>query len=157
MTRRQLIEHERTFGTPLELGFSVITEIGNWPRYWPGLVRVEPGSRWRDPGDEARLILRLLGREVELAMTLQEFVPNRLVTYESTQGSLPDAHHERHFHAVDGGFSYRIVIEYESRRGLRGLADRTVVRLAADRAVRQTMSNLDRLLLEDFPASASHS
>jgi len=50
-------------------------------------------------------------------MTLRELAPNRLVTYRSTQTPLPDADHERHFRPVDGGFSYRIVVEYEPRRG----------------------------------------
>jgi hypothetical protein len=139
------IEQERSFQTPIERGFSAITDINNWPVYWPGLVRVEPESRWRTPGDEARLTLRLLGREVELSMTLREFIPNRLVTYRSIQAGLPDADHERHFRPVEGGFSYRIVIEYETRRGPRGLLDRTVVHRGIERAVRQTMLNLERL------------
>ena len=140
------IEHERVFQTPIEEGFSAITDITNWPSYWPGLVRVEPESRWRTPGDQASVILRLLRREVDLAMTLREFTPNRLVIYRSIQAGLPDADHERHFRPVDGGFSYHIVIEYEPRRGARGLLDRTFVRRGIDQAVRQTMLNLERLL-----------
>lgn len=140
------IEHERIFQTPIEHGFSTITDITNWPNYWPGLVRVEPESRWRTPGDQARVILRLFRREVELAMTLRELIPNRLVTYRSIQAGLPAADHERHFRPVDGGFSYQIVIEYEPRRGARGLLDRTFVRRGIDQAVRQTMLNLERLL-----------
>ena len=140
------IERERVFRVPVERGFSFITEVGNWPSYWPGLVRVEPESRWRTPGDQARLVLRLFGREVELAMTLRAFVPNQLVAYDSVQAGLPRAHHERHFRPVDGGFAYRIVVEYEPRRGPRGLLDRTVVRRGIDRAVRETMLNLERVL-----------
>ena len=140
------IEHERIFQTPIEQGFSAITDITNWPKYWPGLVRVEPESRWGTPGDQTRLILRLFGREVELAMTLREFVPNQLVAYDSVQAGLPSAHHERHFRPVDGGFAYRIVVEYEPRRGSRGLLDRTVIRRGIDGAVRETMLNLERVL-----------
>jgi uncharacterized protein YndB with AHSA1/START domain len=147
------IEHERVFQTPVEQGFSAITELGNWPDYWPNLVSVEPESRWQSRGDQARLTLRLLGREVELVMTLRELVPNRLVTYDSSQRGLPDAAHERHFHPVDGGFSYRIVIEYEPRGGPRGLLDRTLVRRGIDRAVRQTMVNLERFLADSPPAT----
>ena len=142
------IERERVFPTPVERGFAVITDTANWPSYWPGLVRIEPDSRWSRPGDVARLALRLLGREVELVMTLREFVPNRLVTYDSVQRGLPDAHHERHFRSLDGSFAYRIVVEYERRAGLRGVFDRTVVRRGVDRAVRQTLDNLERLLVE---------
>jgi hypothetical protein len=140
------IEREQVFPVSVERGFSVITDPVNWPAYWPGLVRVEPESRWAAPGDHARVVLRLLGREVELRMTLEELVPNRLVTYASFQEGLPDAHHERHFRQVDGGFEYRIVIEYEPRGGLRGLLDRTVVRRGVDRAARRTIANLERLL-----------
>ena len=140
------IEREQVFPTPVEQGFSYITDVGNWPSYWPGLVRVEPGSQWREPGDRARVTVRLFGREVELAMTLREFVPNRLVAYDSVQAGLPDARHERHFRPVDGGFAYRIVVEYEPRAGVRRLLDRTVVRRGIDRAVRETLLNLERLL-----------
>jgi hypothetical protein len=140
------IQHERVFPTPVERGFSIITDVGKWPSYWPGLVRVEPESRWRAPGDRARLTLRMLGRDVELAMTLRNFVPNQLVAYDSVQAGLPSAHHERHFRPVDGGFAYGIVIEYEPRTGPRGLLDRTIVRRGIDRAVGETMLNLERVL-----------
>lgn len=140
------VEHEEVFPVPVERGFAAITDIDNWPSYWPGLVRVQPESRWLAPGDRARLILRLLGREVELDMTLRELVPNRLVSYDSVQAGLPDAHHERHFRPVEGGFAYRIVVEYEPRSGSQALLDRTVVRRGVDRAVRQTLVNLRRLL-----------
>jgi hypothetical protein len=150
------IEHQRVFPTTVEQGFSAITDVGNWPVYWPGLVRVEPGSRWRSCGDQARVILRLLGREVELAMTLRELVRNRIVTYTSIQAGLPDAEHERHFRPVAGGFCYRIVIEYEPRRGPRGLLDRTVVRRGIDRAVRLTILNLERLLGRSRPAARAN-
>ena len=140
------IEREKVFPTPVERGFSFITDVDNWAAYWPGIVRVEPESRWAAPGDQARLVLRLLGREVELAMTLRELVPNRLVAYDSVQAGLPNAHHERHFQPVDGGFAYRIVVEYEPRAGLRGLLDRTVVRRGIARAVQETLLNLEREL-----------
>ena len=55
-----------SFPDPLEHGFSVITDPANWPSYWPGLVRVEPDTRWSAPGDRAHLVIRLLGRDVEL-------------------------------------------------------------------------------------------
>jgi hypothetical protein len=140
------IGREHVFPTPVERGFSFITDVGNWPSYWPGLVRIEPGSRWGTPGDRARVIVRLFGRDVELALALREFVPNQLVAYDSVQAGLPDAHHERHFRPVDGGFAYRILVEYEPRTGPRGLLDRTFIRRGIGRAVRETMLNLERVL-----------
>jgi uncharacterized protein YndB with AHSA1/START domain len=141
MTR---IEVKTRFDVSLEDGFDYITNMDNWPRYWPGLVRIEPDSRWREPGDRARLVLRLLGREVELEMTLRRFVPYRLVEYTSVQRGLPDAHHERHFEEADGGLDYRIVVSYEPRAGWRGVLDRVVVQRAIERAMRETIANLER-------------
>jgi hypothetical protein len=79
------IEREQRFAIPVEVGFAFITDMANWPRYWPGFVRIEPSSQWSVPGDEARIVVRLLGRKVELRMTLGRFDENRLVEYESSQ------------------------------------------------------------------------
>jgi hypothetical protein len=143
------VEHAHRFSTPLQRGFDYITDIANWPAYWPGLVRVSPDSRWAAPGDTATLVIRLLGREVELALTLSQLEPNRLVRYTSVQQGLPDARHERHFAAAGDGFDYRLVVEYEPRPALRGLFDRLIVRRAVAGAMRQTVENLERELPAD--------
>jgi hypothetical protein len=59
--RLELTHH---FAIPLRNGFDYIVEPRNWPEYWPGLMRVQPGSRWREPGDRALVTMRLLGRTV---------------------------------------------------------------------------------------------
>jgi hypothetical protein len=139
---RMRVVREHQFDVGVEEAFAFITDLANWPRYWPGLVRVEPGSRWSAPGDEARIVIRLLGREVELRMALRTFELNRLVEYESRQSGLPDARHERHFSAADSGFRYRLVVDYEPRSGLRSLYDRLLVRRGIERAMGQTITNL---------------
>src|SRR5687768_15029537 len=96
------IEREHHFAIPVEAGFEFMTDMAKWPRFWPGFVRIESGSRWSAPGDEVRIVVRLLGREVELRMTLRHFEENQLVEYESTQSGMPDAHHERHFVRANG-------------------------------------------------------
>jgi uncharacterized protein YndB with AHSA1/START domain len=141
------IEAARRYGVSVERGFPFITDTANWPRFWPGLVRLEEGSRWQAVGDTARLVTRLFGRERELTMTIEEFEPNRLVTYASTQPGLPDAHHERHFEADDGGFVYRLVVEYEPRRGISGVFDRVLLSRGIRRAFEQAFAALDRLLV----------
>ena len=45
------LEAERGFDVPVRDGFDYITDQRNWPEYWPGFVRIEPGSRWSEPGD----------------------------------------------------------------------------------------------------------
>ena len=140
------VEREHRFDVPLAAGFEYVTDIANWPSYWPGIVRVEPGSKWAAPGDKARIVVELLGRQVELRMALRRFEPNRLVEYDSAQDGLPDARHERHFDPDGEGFRYRLVVEYEPRGGLKGLYDRVLVRRGIDGALQRTIANLERTL-----------
>jgi uncharacterized protein YndB with AHSA1/START domain len=133
------VRAERDLAVPVREGFDYITEPANWPEYWPGFVRLEAGSRWAEPGDVARIVIRLLGREVPIEMTLRRREPPHLVEYTSRQPDLPDARHERHFADADGALRFRIVIELEPR----GLYDRVVVRAALVRTARRTLANLD--------------
>jgi uncharacterized protein YndB with AHSA1/START domain len=133
------LEAERRFAVPLRAGFDYITDQRNWPEYWPGFVRLEPGSRWSEPGDVTRIVVRLLGRAVPLEMTLRRFEPPRYVEYTSTQTGMPDARHGRVFEDAGGRLHYRIAVEFEPR----GLYDRVVVRRGIARALRQTVANLD--------------
>jgi hypothetical protein len=52
------LEVTHRFAIPLRDGFDYIVEPRNWPEYWPGLIRVQRGSRWRAPGDRARVVRR---------------------------------------------------------------------------------------------------
>ncbi len=140
------IEAARRYDVPVERGFAFITSTANWSKFWPGFVRLEEGSRWAAPGDTARLVTRLLGRDRELTMTIRELVPNRLVTYTSTQPGLPDAHHERHFEPVGDGFVYRLVVEYEPRSGIAGVFDRILLRRGIRRALERTFLALEQHL-----------
>jgi Polyketide cyclase / dehydrase and lipid transport len=146
------IEVDHRFAVPVREGFDFITDPANWPLYWPDFVRIEAGTRWREPGDRMRLVLRLLGRPVELEMTLGRLEPYRVVEYTSVQRGLPDVRHERHFDEAGGALAYRIVVAYEPRPGWRSLLDRTLVRRAVERAARKTVANLDRCFAEQLHA-----
>jgi hypothetical protein len=138
------IEQQRRFDVSVRDGFDYITEPANWPEYWPRFVRLDPASRWGDRDDRAWLTLRMLGREVELDMTLVRREPGRVVEYTSEQRGFPAARHWRHFDDADGALAYRIVIEYRPRAGWRGVLDRTLIRAAIARTARETMENLQR-------------
>lgn len=140
------IAAERRFPVPVEQAFDFITDVRNWPRYWPGYVRLEPGSRWQKPGDQARLVIRLLGRERELAMRLIEFEPHRVVRYASSQPGLPDAIHVREFAADGDGSIYRLAVAYRPRSGLAGAFDRTLLVRSIRGAFDKTLSALEREL-----------
>jgi uncharacterized protein YndB with AHSA1/START domain len=129
-------------------GFDYITDPDNWPEYWPRLVRIAHATRWREPGDRACLVLRMLRREVELEMRLVRIEPYRLVDYTSTQRGLPAARHWRHFDPTGDELAYRIAVEYRPRPGWRRLFDRLLVRRAVERTLRETMANLERRFRE---------
>ena len=142
------VEVTHVFGVEVSEAFSCITDIANWPEYWPGFVRLEDqeGARWSEPGDRLTVVLDVLGQERSMHMELDQFQVNSLVTYRTRQDGLPDARHERHFKAAPGGFEYTMVIAFEPRRGCRGLYDRLVIPLGVKRAMRKTIGNLERLL-----------
>jgi uncharacterized protein YndB with AHSA1/START domain len=140
------IEAAQRFDVPVDRGFAFITDTANWPRFWPGYVRLEGGSSWGAAGDTARLVIRLLGRERLLTMRVTAFEPNRLVNYTSTQQGLPDASHERYFEPDGAGFVYGLVVEYEPRSGIAGLFDRLFLSCGVRRAFRRTFAALEREL-----------
>lgn len=144
MTAPIRIEVDRRLPVSVKDGFDYITDPGNWPEYWPRLVRITSAGRWREPGDRASLVLRMLRRDVELEMELVRFEPYRLVEYTSQQRGLPAARHRRHFEEADDELAYRIGVEYEPRPGWRSLFDRLVVRRAIERTVDETIANLER-------------
>jgi len=79
----------RQFAFPLRRAYDYITDLGRWPEYWPGLIRVEPGARWSQPGDTARLTLKLLGRPTELEMTLQRVVHTSSSSTRASSAACP--------------------------------------------------------------------
>jgi len=136
----------RRYHVPVEDAFAFITNTENWPKFWPGYVRLDHGSRWGASGDEARLVVRLFGRTRELKMRISTFEPNRLVAYTSTQPGLPDAYHERHFEADRHGFVYRLVVEYEPRPGIALVFDTVLLPRAIRRAFELTFKALEQEL-----------
>jgi hypothetical protein len=136
----------RRYDVSVEDAFAFITNTENWCTFWPGYVRLEYGSRWGARGDEARVVVRLLGRTRELKMRISTFEPNRLVAYTSTQPGLPDAYHERHFQADGHGFVYRLVVEYEPRSGFARIFDTVLLPRAIRRAFELTFRALEREL-----------
>jgi uncharacterized protein YndB with AHSA1/START domain len=138
------VEVDRRLPVSVHDGFDYITDPGNWPEYWPRLVRIVSARRWREPGDRACLVLRMLRRDVKLEIELAQIEPYRLVEYTSEQRGLPAARHWRHFEQADDELAYRIAVEYLPRPGWRSLFDRLLVRRAVERTLRETMANLER-------------
>jgi hypothetical protein len=144
-----MIEVELTHAFPVSVdeAFSYITDTRNWVEYWPDFVRIEdPESvAWDAPGDSVTVVVKLLGREVGLDLTLEEFERNSVVRYTSRQHRLPPARHERRFSPAPDGFVYRLSVSFEPRTGPAGLFDRFVLERAVASALRKTIENLERV------------
>jgi Polyketide cyclase / dehydrase and lipid transport len=141
------IEVSHTYPVSASEAFAYITDIKNWPEYWPGFVRIENPSdaKWSTPGDKVTVVLKLLNRERTMNMELREFEKDLRVIYVSRQDGLPDAHQERHFKSVPAGHKYRVVVEYQPRQGLVGLFGQLLVKGSVERALQKLMQNLDRV------------
>lgn len=93
-----------------------------------------------------RVVIKLLGKETAMDIELQRFVTNASVQYLSRQKGLPDIRHQRQFENTPGGCEFSLVMEYDPRRGLKGLFDRFLLRFSIVKAIRKTLSNLDNYL-----------
>ena len=144
------VEVSRFFPVPVSEAFAYVTDMKNWPEYWPDFIRIEDPAvaRWSSPGDRATVVIKLLNRERALNMELEAFQRDARVTYISRQRGLPDVRHERLFEDAGGGCVYRLVLEYEPRAGLAGLFDRLILRRSVERAMRRTVQNLDVVFQE---------
>jgi hypothetical protein len=140
----------RDLPVALREGFDYITNVENWPEYWPKLVEIpeRESVRWREPRDRAAVVIDVRGRPTELRMTLEEFVPYDRVVYRSSQEGLPEFHHERVFRDNGGRLRYTIVIAYAPRPGLKNLFDRLVLPRYVRASLVETMDNLERVLAE---------
>jgi hypothetical protein len=139
------VELTHTFPISVGNGFAYITDTKNWNAFFPHFVRLhDPAhAKWDTPGDRVTVVIRLLGRDVQVNMTLEQYEKDSRVTYVSRQQGLPDAKHERHFKAVPEGFEFRPVVAFEPRSGLAGLFDRLLVKRAVAGALRKTIENLE--------------
>jgi hypothetical protein len=139
------VELTHTFAVSVGDAFAFITDTRNWKDFFPNFVRIQDPAhaKWDTAGDKVTVIIRLLGRDVQLEMTLEQYERDTRVTYFSRQRGLPDARHERHFMAVPEGFEFRVVVAFVPRSGLADLFDRLVVKRAVAGLLRKTIANLE--------------
>lgn len=148
------IKIDHAFPVSVDKAFSYITDIDNWSQYWPDFIRLEEHGdiKWGARGAQLLVVIHLLNRETGLNIELHSFVKDRLVKYVSRQKGLPEIWHERHFMQTSKGSGFRLIMEYQPRRGLAGLFDRILLRYSIKKAIRKTLNNLDLQLGYRIPA-----
>ena len=139
------VKLSRTFPVPVSDAFAFITAPANWKAFFPHFIRLhDPAcAKWDAPGDRVTVAIRILGRMVDVDMTLEEIQRDKRVVYVSRQQGLPDARHERRFKAAPEGFEFGLMVAFDPRSGLAGLYDRFLVKPAIARALCTTVENLD--------------
>ncbi len=150
-----MIRVELTHTFPVSVGdaFAYVTDTRNWKEFFPNFVRLhDPAhAKWDTPGDRVTVVIRLLGRDVQVNMILEQYERDSRVTYVSRQQGLPDARHERYFKAVPEGFEFCLVVVLEPRSGLPGLFDRLLVKRAVAGALRKSIDNLEAVFEQQRP------
>jgi ribosome-associated toxin RatA of RatAB toxin-antitoxin module len=139
------IEVSRVFPVSPAEAFAYVTDMGNWPSFLPGFVRIEDAAcaQWGKVGDRVMVVVRLFGREAKLDMELEEFQEGERVKFVLRQAGLPKARHERHFQAKPGGCECRFVVVFEPRPGIAALYDRLLVKWGITTALRRGLDALD--------------
>jgi len=153
--KRLMIRVELAHTFPVSRGdaFAYITDTKNWKEFFPNFVRLDDAAhaKWDTPGDMVTVVIRFLGREVQVNMKLEEYQKDNRVTYVSRQQGLPDARHERYFKAVPEGFEFCPVVAFTPRSGLAGLFDHLVLKRAIAGALRKTIQNLESVFKQQRP------
>jgi hypothetical protein len=85
------IEVTHTFDVSVAEAFAYITDMKNWPEYWPDFILIDnpAAARWSNPGDKATVVIKLLNRERALNMELTAFHKDASVTYVSGSEGYP--------------------------------------------------------------------
>lgn len=137
----------RQFAFPLRRAYD--TNLGRWPEYWPGLIRVEPGAALVTAGGHCEADAEATrppdgARDHPAA---RRPIPAHRV-HERPAWPAHRARHERHLVEDHASFGYRIVVEFEPRTGLRRPSDRVVVARAVERVAGRTVRNLEQRFAE---------
>jgi hypothetical protein len=150
------VEASRSFPISVKDAFDYITYLPNWRNFWQGYVGIDGGEEnasWRNPGDELTLRLKNYGKDVEMRMHLDEFVPYERIRYRSEQKGLPDFRHERYFRDTNGTLTATNAVGWDPRGGAKGLVDRFVLPMLIKRKMVKTLADLDEIFGTGQPVS----
>jgi len=146
------IDIHHVFPVPVEDAFNYITDIKNWPEYWPDFIRMQESGDipWGRPGAKVAVVIKLLNRPTALNIVLDRFEKESLVIYNSKQKGLPEMRHERHFTHIEDGCEFRLRVEYEPRKGVKGLFDRYILKRSVENAILKTLKNQHSILVRNI-------
>ena len=85
------VELAHTFPVSPGDAFAYITDTTNWKEFFPNFVRLDDAAhaKWDTPGDMVTVVIRFLGREVQVNMKLEEYQKDNRVTYVAVNKVCP--------------------------------------------------------------------
>ncbi len=135
------IEYGAQLPLSIEQAFDFVSNPANWPAFFDSISSAEALEGWGAPGGRARMVNRVLGREVVTDLELLEWDRPHGFRYVGHTAGRPDMDNNRAFAAVPGGTRLTGTTSVRARRGLAGLLD-VITALAVHRIYRRAMAEL---------------
>jgi hypothetical protein len=141
------VEMSRAYPIDRKVLFDHLTDPTVWPSYYNGMIEVDPPERFAEPGDTLLARHRLLGRVVDVHVTLLELrAPDRIRLRAEVAG-LPPMEHDWRYHESEGGTRVEVTMtsaEVDSWLG-RSL-DRFVVPRQLEKDLGRSLDNIEDLV-----------
>jgi hypothetical protein len=139
------IRHGGTFPVGRGVLFEFVSEPTNWVLIFDSTVAVD-FRRWEESGDVCHVTSKIGGRTRRTTFTLRKLERPVAMDYTAAGPGSPDMVCRRQFFEEDGRSRLDGVVEVTPRRGIAGLADRTLGRWLLQRMYDQGMDHLGTLL-----------
>jgi uncharacterized protein YndB with AHSA1/START domain len=142
------VELDRTYPIDRKLLFDHLTDPSIWPSYYNGMIEVEATGRFAEPGDTVVAKHRLLGRVVDVEVTLLEVTPPERIRLRAETAGVPPIEHDWRYHEA-GEDATRIEVamtsvEVDSWLGRK--LDRFVMARQLEKDLRRSLDNIGDLV-----------
>jgi uncharacterized protein YndB with AHSA1/START domain len=141
------VELDRTYPIDRKLLFDHLTDPTIWPSYYNGMIEVEATSRFAEPGDTVVARYRLLGRVVDVHVTLLELSSPERIRLRADATGLPPVEHDWRYHESADGTRVEVSmtsLEVDSWFGRK--LDRFVLARQMEKDLRRSLDNVADLV-----------
>lgn len=80
------IDRETTINAPLQVVFSYIANLSNWPEFWTSLIKIRDVETLPNGGYSAKYQYKMAGRLFNGSGEYTEFVPNQCIVVHTKGG-----------------------------------------------------------------------
>ncbi len=135
------IKYGAVLPLPPEQAFDFVSNPANWGTFFDSVESAEALQGWGSPGGKARMVNKVLGREVVTDLEVLEWDRPHQFRYVAHSTDHPDMDNKRTFDAVPGGTRLTGTTDATARRGVGWVFD-TISGLAVRRLYKRGMKEL---------------